>query len=160
MARPILAIDIDGVLNALGAGQPPEGWGDILVLRSEGEDARLFRLRIHQPFGPHLIALAADCDAELTWCTRWENMANQIMSPLLGLPVLPWVPMQASKARALVAWADGRPFCWLDDEPEMADLNGYGLAHKVIAVPPEHGLTDAHLEAAAAWLTQQKATVP
>lgn len=150
---PILAVDIDGVLNAFGTGPPEPGWGDILVCRShDGEPPRLFRLRFAPAIGARLAALAAQGGAELTWCTRWESMANTLMAPLLSLPPLPVVPMAPSKWEALSAYAGRRPVCWLDDEPEPA--TSHRAPALIIAVNPVTGITAADLEQARTWLTE------
>ena len=153
MSRPVLAVDIDGVLNALSASPAPPGWADAFVVRSEGaEPPRVFRIRICQGQGARLLAIAAETGAELTWCTRWWWMANYLLGPLLGLPELPCVPMRASKAEALAAYAGDRPVCWLDDEPEPEPDSGWPAPWRVIAVNAASGLSDADFEAAQAWL--------
>ena len=122
-------------------------------MRSEGaEPPRVFRLRVCQEHGPKLLAVAEQTGAELVWCTRWWWMANYLMGPLIGLPELPCVPMRASKAEALIAWAGERPVCWLDDEPEPEPECGWPAPWKVIAVNAACGLSDADLETARAWL--------
>jgi HAD domain in Swiss Army Knife RNA repair proteins len=125
--KPILAVDMDGVLNACNSGAPAPGWQDTRV--------RGFRIRYNPGHGPRLLAIAEETDAELTWCTTWEALANEDIAPLVGLPELPWVPMEPGhagqkfserrsvgriKARAMAAYAGDRPFCWLDDEPDAA----------------------------------------
>lgn len=159
-AGPILAVDIDGVLNAISGGPPPEGWQDTKV--------KGFRIRYNPAHGAQLLALAAECQAELIWCTTWQEMANQYIRHLVGLPELPWVPMGpgrsglkpseyrpvgAMKAAAMRAYVGDRPFCWLDDEPDAADeLRTHPAPHLVVYVHEEMGLQDGHLAQARAWL--------
>lgn len=158
---PILAVDVDGVLNALSrGGAPPKGWEDHRVLG--------YRIRVNPSHGAALLALAAEHGAQLTWCTTWENLANDHIAPLIGLPSLPVAPMEpgragrkfsehvsigVTKAAAIRAYAGDRPFCWLDDEPDAArELADLKVPHRVIRVDPRAGLQDHHLRKAAAWL--------
>jgi len=163
--RPILAVDVDGVLNALSNGTPPKGWEDHKVIG--------FRIRCNPSHGAALLALAAEHDAELTWCTTWEQLANEHIAPLVGLPSLPVVPMEpgrrsrkfseyvsvgTTKAAAMRAYAGDRLFCWLDDEPDAAsELHSCPVPHRVIRVDPRAGLQDHHLRKAAAWFTGMRA---
>lgn len=60
------------------------------------------------------------------------------------------------KTRALVEWAAGRPFAWVDDEITDTDRawvaarhQGQALLHRV---DPRHGLTDGDFTALDSWL--------
>lgn len=168
--RPILAIDVDGVLNAISNGKPMKGWLDTRALG--------FRIRYNPGHGAKLLAVGEDTGAELVWCITWEERANEHIAPLVGLPELPWVPMEpgrdavvaaslhgdrqpgtryhsigAAKAAAMRAYADSRPFCWLDDEPDAAEaLRSCAAPHLVVRIPEHTGLQDEHLERARTWL--------
>jgi HAD domain in Swiss Army Knife RNA repair proteins len=168
---PILAIDVDGVLNALNAGPPAPGWCDTQVAPN-GRPGRGFRIRHNPAHGARLTALAAETGAELTWCTTWEHLANQHIRHLAGLPELPWVPMEPGhagekfsegrpvgkvKAMAIRAYAGDRPFCWLDDEPDAAtELYTCTTPHCVIEVDGRYGLQDDHLKGARTWLLKMR----
>lgn len=159
-ARSILAVDVDGVLNACNDGPPDPGWQDA---RAHG-----YRIRYNPGHGARLLAIAEETGAELVWCTTWEEMANQHIRQLVGLPELPWVPMEpgraglkfsqyqgigVTKAAAMRIYAGDRPFCWLDDEPDAAgELRSLAVPHLVVYVNDETGLQDEHFEAARAWL--------
>jgi hypothetical protein len=160
-ARPILAVDVDGVLNACNDGPPAPGWQDT---RAQG-----FRIRFNPGHGARLLAIAEETGAELVWCTTWEEMANQYIRQLVGLPELPWVPMEPgragqkfsehrsvgmTKAMAMRAYAGTRPFCWLDDEPDAAGelRSSCPVPHLVVYVDDNTGLQDEHFAAAQAWL--------
>lgn len=175
--RPILAVDVDGVLNACSDGEPPPGWRDARV-RPHGPQSHGFRIRCNPAHGALLLAVAEETGAELIWCTTWEAMANEHIAPLVGLPELPWVPMEPgraevasaspdagrlagtyhhsvgeTKAAAMRAYAAERSFVWLDDEPDAAwELRNCPVPHLVIRVDSETGLQDEHLAAARAWL--------
>ncbi|MFF8988715.1 hypothetical protein ACF09H_01830 [Streptomyces sp. NPDC014983] len=69
---------------------------------------------------------------ELCWATTWTAEANRWIAPVLGLPELPYVDFGAGpfahrpdgvhgKTEAIVAYAEGRPFAWVDDEQSPAD---------------------------------------
>ncbi|WP_406234318.1 hypothetical protein [Nocardia sp. NBC_01009] len=93
--------------------------------------------------------------------------ANEWISPLIGLPELPVVIWPEScdedgddrlhwKTRALVDWAAGRSFVWVDDEitdPDRAWVSthhqGQALLHRV---DPRHGLTAADFATLDEWL--------
>lgn len=164
--RPILAVDVDGVLNACSRGaNPPRGWADT---RAMG-----FRIRYNPAHGARLLDIAEATGAELVWCTTWEGLANEHIGPLVGLPALPFVPLddarrEASrglkfsqspstgnvKAAAIRAWAGDRPFCWLDDEPDAAsELASHPVPHLVVQPRTNEGLQEHHFRRAAEWLS-------
>lgn len=171
MTAPILAVDVDGVLNALSRGEPDPDWRDTQVTAF----GHSLRIRHNPAHGAQLLAIAAETGAELVWCTTWEEMAVQRIAPLVGLPDMPWVPMAPgfaglrftecrsvgyTKARAMAAYAGDRPFCWLDDEPDAAlELLGHPVPHLVVQVEPMEGLQDEHFEQARQWLGGLRATV-
>ncbi|MFD5918210.1 hypothetical protein ACFVYP_25900 [Kitasatospora sp. NPDC058201] len=130
---PLLLLDVDGPLNPYAAKphQRPAGYGthrvkpDSWVARfpqRPAEYVRPLRLWINPDHGPELLSLPY----ELVWATTWMAEANTWIAPLLGLPELPYVAWPQLhqedpdglhwKTRALVAWAAGRPFVWVDDE--------------------------------------------
>ncbi|MET9677045.1 hypothetical protein ABZY68_28730 [Streptomyces sp. NPDC006482] len=115
--------------------------------------------RLDPAHGARLAALPY----ELVWATTWEADANAWVAPRLGLPELPlvaWtdgpeVPGLHWKTPALVAWAAGRPFVWVDDEVGDVDRawvadrhRGRALLHRV---DPRYGLGDADYAVLAAW---------
>ncbi|GAA3041473.1 HAD domain-containing protein [Actinokineospora globicatena] len=155
----VLFLDIDGPLIPFGLA--PEQYA---VHRADSPGNPLL-VRVDPAHGPRLAALPC----ELVWATTWENDANESVAPLLGLPPLPVVtwPDDANddagvhwKTRALVEWADGRPFAWIDDEITDADRawvaahhEGRALLHRV---DPRYGLTDADYAVLAEWLRGQE----
>nr|WP_198318740.1 hypothetical protein [Pseudofrankia inefficax] len=108
---------------------------------------------------------------ELVWATSWMADANEYIAPRLGLPELAVVTWPEPsdldahderqglhwKTRALVTWAAGRPFAWIDDEITTTDRTwvtahhqGPALLHRVDA---RHGLTDTDFSTLHRWLT-------
>jgi HAD domain in Swiss Army Knife RNA repair proteins len=116
--KPLLLLDVDGVLSLFGfpSDRRPNGtW-----LNVEGIP---HLLSANAP--EHLQALAERF--ELVWCTGWEERANEHLLAPLALPgPLPCVSFDAVAAEARVATAHWkldaviahvgeRPLAWIDD---------------------------------------------
>ncbi|MFF0477272.1 hypothetical protein [Streptomyces sp. NPDC004284] len=155
MTTALLFLDVDGPLIPFGAGPGP--YPTYPPVPPPSVSPLLARLDPAQ--GPRLAALPYD----LVWATTWEADANAWVAPRLGLPDLPLIPWADDpeepglhwKTPALVAWAAGRPFAWVDDEIGAADRAwvaahhpGPALLHRVDAGT---GLTAADFEVLAAW---------
>ena len=155
--QPLLFLDVDGPLLPFGG---PE---DILPWDCE-PDPDPGRMR--PELGEKLIRLPC----RLVWATGWRDRANTELAPYIGLPQLPFIDWRQYslafepeddrlglcwKTRAVVQWAAGRPFAWVDDEITDADLEWVAANHHAPAlVHPiaEHvGLTDADFETLDAW---------
>ncbi|MFB7357951.1 hypothetical protein [Streptomyces gardneri] len=159
VTAPLLFLDVDGPLIPFGARDgayptyppaPPPSVSPLLARLDPAHGARLAAL----PY-------------ELVWATTWEEDANAWIAPRLGLPDLPlvrwpdapgeeeWVPGLHWKAPALVAWAAGRPFAWVDDEIGAVDREWVAASHPGRAllhrVDPRRGLGEADYAALAAW---------
>ncbi|GGL60943.1 hypothetical protein GCM10010129_00630 [Streptomyces fumigatiscleroticus] len=173
MARPLLFLDVDGPLSPYAARpeRRPEGYPTIRVpLESAtGPDSGWPPLRrgplrvwLHPGHGPALLALGY----ELCWATTWMSAANRWIGPVLGLPPLPFVDFGDSllreradgahwKCEALVAYADGRPFAWVDDEQGDADHAHVAARHPAPAllhhVNPRIGLRNDDFTALAGF---------
>lgn len=164
--RPLLFLDVDGPLIPLGATprQRPDGYPTYRTgPGGPADDAHPLLARIDPAHGPRLLALPCD----LVWATTWTADANECVAPRLGLPELPVVvwpePSDEDewgglhwKTRALLHWADGRPFAWVDDEITDTDRAwaaahhpGRALLHRV---DPRQGLTGRDFTALDEWL--------
>ncbi len=159
--RPILFLDVDGVLIPYGAEAAPDS-AMVLTAGPQADEAVLSR--INPVLGPRLLSLGC----ELVWATGWENEANDVISPRVGLPRLPVVAWSSEsiepgparlhgKTRDLVLWANGRPFVWVDDEIGHVDRDwvaldhaGHALLHRVPSplgvLPTEVGDRDTTLK--------------
>ncbi len=176
--RPMLLVDVDGPLNPYAAkpSRRPEGYGTHRLMTprwAAAERRRLaawglpdraakpLRVWLNPAHGPALTALPFD----LVWATTWEDEANAFLSPLLGLPPLPYIAWSDPHARQeggvfwktpdVVARARGRPFAWVDDEITDVDRTwvqahhlGPALLHHV---DPRIGLTSADFARLTDW---------
>jgi hypothetical protein len=113
--RPILFVDVDGVISLFGFEPGPALPGTfhsidgILHCIGTHAGARLGRLAEHY---------------ELVWATGWEEKANEYLPHLLGigrrLPVLTFDDRAVFgtahwKLEAIGAYAGDRPAAWIDD---------------------------------------------
>ena len=161
--RPLLFLDVDGPLIPFGATRRERPKGYPRFDHGLGVEGNPLLGRLDPRLGPRLRALRCD----IVWATAWLDEANEEIAPLLGFVELPVVMWPASadggdraglhwKTRALVEWAAGRTFLWVDDEITEADRDwvadhhqGRALLHRV---DPVWGLTDADFAALIGWL--------
>lgn len=142
--RPLLYLDVDGVLNPVC----PDPRGDFTLHRIHG-CAVLISAR-------HAAWLRELADVyELAWASTWESHANSAIAPLLGLPALPVVPLRGGSAGGaggdwlpILRHAAGRPFAWVDDlVPPAVVRSCAGRGDRlVLTVDPGQGLRRAHVD--------------
>ena len=157
---PILFLDVDGVIIPYGLAETVP---DSATVALDGPDANETLLdRIDPEHGPRLSELGC----ELVWATGWEDEANDVISPRIGLPQLPvlaWsfedvgTPARLHwKTRDVIAFADGRPFVWIDDEIGDVDREWVALHHPGPAllhhIDAHVGLTDDDVTTIGRWL--------
>jgi hypothetical protein len=160
-ARAILFLDVDGVLIPYGGDERVPDSASVARSGPETDDERHLR-RIDPTLGARLLALGCD----LVWATGWEDRANEVVAPLVGLPALPVLNWELTdmvsswlhwKTATIVAFAAGRPMVWLDDELTGRDQEWVAMAHPARAllhrVDPRTGLTEADLDAVRGWLS-------
>lgn len=146
MTRPLLLLDVDGVLNVFGAtGEEDAQYREDEVERHTviiDPDVALGPFvnpaAVGVPFGIVLVKehrswlseLAEHFD--LAWATTWEHEANRLISPLLGLDRLPVVEHSSVKPRfswdaatwklaSIEKFVGGRPWAWVDDSAYSYD---------------------------------------
>jgi len=166
--RPVIAIAIDGVLNALGESAREEprvtlvttvipAWAtaDARFLSGRGMWNDPLRVCADPEHGVWLRSVIAR-GVDVVWCTSWETAAPVVYGPLLGLPPLPVVrltPVQGVlagrgtaqpvdyKAAALTHLFPGRPLVWLDDDNASYRHGGWRPPIWPTLVPEIHGFT-------------------
>ena len=152
-ARPLLLVDVDGVLSLFGPGVDRSACTPALV---EGIPHFLSR-----PAAARLARLAASYDC--VWCTGWEDRADGHLPHLLGLPT-GWPHIRFSdrpedavhwKLRAIDAHTGpDRPAAWIDDAHDercqtwAAQRPGPTL---LVTTDPAVGLTEAQATQLEAW---------
>lgn len=154
--RPILAVDVDGVISLFAfEGGPLEApgafhWVDGIVhCIPPSVGARLRRLgEVY----------------ELVWATGWEERANDYLIHILELeselPVLRFDGAHAVfgsahwKLGAITSYAEGRPLAWVDDcldDECRAWAESRPEPTLLVATESAVGLTDDHVETLIAW---------
>lgn len=151
-SRPLLAVDIDGVISLFGFEERPARTQFQMV------DGVLHCIAL--PVGERLLRLSERF--ELVWASGWEDKANFYLPQLLGLPELPHVSFDVAardsdahwKLAALEAYAGTRAIAWIDDN---FDASCYEWAERraqptlLVPTEPHLGLEEGHVEALNAW---------
>jgi hypothetical protein len=153
--RPVLLIDIDGVISLWGFDplDPPPGVRCLV-----------------DGIAHHLSTGAARCIMRLAgifdcvWCSGWEDRADMNLPHLLGLPggwphiVFGQEPGPVGRHWKLDAIsahvAPGRPVAWIDDAHDAscaAWLDARRAPGLLVATDPASGLLDEHVERLEAW---------
>jgi hypothetical protein len=154
MSRPILAVDVDGVISLFGFDDPPP------------RDEAKFELVdgmvhcISLAAGKRLLTLGEHYD--LVWASGWEAKANDYLPNILGLPELPHLTFDGAarfgsahwKLGPLDEYGRGRPLAWIDDSFDESCYEwARGREEPTLLVPtePHLGLEDVQVEALIAW---------
>ncbi len=138
--KPLLLLDVDGVLIPYAAPEQPPGFLQYTLL---GEVVWL------SPDHGALLRPLAD-RFQLMWATSWEHDANRLIAPIVGLPVLPVIefPRDASgrfpKFPTIERLVANQPLVWIDDELTPT-IHAWALRRRIptllIDVDPAIGLT-------------------
>jgi HAD domain in Swiss Army Knife RNA repair proteins len=150
--RPLLFVDIDGVISLFGFPAdrcPPGSW-----LNVDG----VLHL-ISATASEHLQRLARTF--ELVWCSGWEEKADEHLVHALHLPVrLPFLTFSSAPSTAhwkldsVIAHARERPAAWIDDAFDD-DCRDWAAARRaptlLVTTDPAVGLTVAHVELLEEW---------
>jgi hypothetical protein len=149
--KPLLLLDVDGVLIPYAAAEQPPGFEQHMLL-----DELVWLAPRH---GEWLRPL---CDRfDLVWATGWEHDANRLIAPILGLPALPVIefPRDASgrftKLPTLARFANNRPLVWVDDEltdAARAWAAGRSAPTLLLDADPAIGLTKEIVAAIASFV--------
>ena len=150
--RPVLFVDVDGVISLFGfkdfkaGGEPPGQFQSIDgILHCIGHGA-----------GPRLIRLSERF--ELVWATGWEEKANESLPALLEMPgKLPVLRFDGRavfgtahwKLGAIEQYAGHRPAAWIDDSLDER-CTSWAEARPaptlLVETDPSVGITDEHVE--------------
>jgi hypothetical protein len=154
MMRPLLLLDVDGVLNPFAATRCPPGFGEYAMFADEDP------VRLCPAHGQWIIELGRLFD--VAWATGWNDEANRLLAPVLGIPPLPVLTMPRAfqprdKVPVIAAFAARRPAVWIDDAhtPEALDwANGRREPTLLITVDPAIGLGRASVDEVLRWVEE------
>jgi hypothetical protein len=160
MDRPLLLLDIDGVISLFGFDHrsPPPG-------RYQLVDGITHYLSVRA--GEHLRRLGERY--ELAWCTGWEEKANDYLPLALGLEgPLAHVVFDPDQRPTQAHWKLGgidlhvepsRPLAWVDDAHDERCLE-WAAARPgptlLVTTDPAVGLIDRDVERLIAWATTRR----
>lgn len=151
-SKPLLAVDIDGVISLFGFEERPAHTQLQLV---DGVPHC-----ISLPVGERLLRLSDRF--ELVWASGWEDKANFYLPQLLGLPELPHVSFDVTardggahwKLAGMESYVGEHPVAWIDDN---FDASCYEWAERrsaptlLVPTEPQLGLEEGHVAALESW---------
>jgi hypothetical protein len=152
--RPLLAVDVDGVISLFGFDDPTDAPGEFHLIDGVAHCISLAA-------GERLRRLAEWYD--LVWATGWEERANEYLPTLLGLPEeLPYLTFNGRarfgsahwKLDAIGEYACDRPLAWIDDCIDESCRSWAHMRHGptlLVPVEPQRGLEEAQTEAMISW---------
>lgn len=138
--KPLLFLDVDGVVLPLGNDVPP-GY--------EPARAGPFPVYVSPALKAGLPELLKSF--EIIWATSWGNDANHEVAPLVNLPNLAFLPVErhGQKLDLVREHAAGRPFAWAEDrlDPEAIRwAEGHTAPTLLLAPLSSLGLTSEDLD--------------
>ena len=153
-AKPLLLVDVDGVISLFGFQPDERPAGSFLSV-----DGVLHYLSAVA--GDHLRRLSLRY--ELAWCSGWEERANENLPHALGLPgplhflTFPSAPDRDDrhwKLDAIEAYAGAqRPLAWIDDD--HAGCEGWASRRPgptlLLTTEPPIGITERHVAELEHW---------
>lgn len=172
--KPIIFLDIDGVLNAFGAKARGDDildefkiWGDEKLY-----DIEKFTLNMSKKRAEAILSL----DADIVWCTTWQQNAR-FVGDILGIEA-DFLPLDQRYIEftldepgrfIMVKWKraavekylrnNPRPFIWMEDDPSVSGTDNHTpfdhLHPGFIVNPhPAFGLTPEHIEDIRNWMKE------
>jgi len=161
--RPLLLVDIDGVISLFGAFAGATGTaGPVEGSFHSIEGIPHF---LSSAAAAHLLALSSLY--ELVWASGWEERANEHLPHLLGMPPqLPFLRFSRAvggrsrhstahwKLAAIDEFAGARPLAWIDDALNDACSEwaaARGAPTLLVRTEPELGLTTREAQQLTAW---------
>jgi hypothetical protein len=159
MDKPLLLIDVDGVISLFGFdhSRPPAG-------RYQLVDGIAHFLS--GTAGEYLGALARDF--ELAWCTGWEEKANEYLPPALALPgPLPHLSFGSGPRAGALHWklpaidrfaGPFTPLAWIDDGHDHT-CHAWAAERLaptlLVGTDPAIGMTAEHVETLLRWANRR-----
>lgn len=161
--RPLLAIDVDGVISLFGFEEAPPP----ALARFELIDGTPYCLSLA---APERILRLAD-RFELIWATGWQDRANDRLSLLTGIGPLPVIEFDAHRERgersgttdahwklgAVDEFCQTRALAWIDDSFDQScfdwavEREDSGLPTLLVPTDPAIGLEEAQAAATSDW---------
>jgi hypothetical protein len=157
--RPLLMVDIDGVISLFS-----DGWGAGGTGATQPGSFHSIEGMPHflsATAAAHLLALSEEF--ELVWASGWEERADEHLPHLLGLPQrLPFLRFERAVGRANAHWkldaidafAGARPLAWIDDALGPA-CEEWALARDaptlLVQTDPRQGLTAVEARRLSEW---------
>ena len=153
-ARPLLFVDIDGVLSLWGFGM--DGWPTDGAWHQIDGVSHFLSARA----ASHLQSLCTRFDP--VWCSGWEEKADEYLPHLLGLPRFPHLSFERNPGRGLTHWkldsiesyAENRSLAWIDDafnEACFAWARRRSAPTLLVRTEPSTGLDDAAAKTLREW---------
>jgi hypothetical protein len=156
--RPLLLLDVDGVLNPYP--ETPAGYAEHDFFPEDDEPVRL--AGVH---GGWLHELADSFD--VVWATGWGDEAIRLLGPHFGLATFPLLPLPPVPFDAIAKWreAEGyvndRAVAWVDDLLP-AEAHSWAKARReptlLLRVDHRTGLTRDHVDRLLAWAAEVEAS--
>jgi hypothetical protein len=154
-SRPLLMVDIDGVISLFAPGWQAGG--------TEGSFHSIEGIPhfLSATAAAHLLALRDHF--ELIWASGWEERANEHLPHLLGLPAdLPFLRFERAVGRSNAHWkldaierhAGRRPLAWIDDALDPA-CHSWAAARAaptlLVQTEPSRGLRSEQADELIRW---------
>jgi hypothetical protein len=164
--KPLLMVDIDGVISLFGFAGPPPWAGPPAAPDGSAPEGWFHTIDgiphfLSRAAADHLLSLAADFD--LVWASGWEEKAEEYLPRLLGLPSgLPFLRFERSPDRSNAHWkltaiethAGSRALAWIDDSFNDACRTWASARPEptlLVQTAPGRGLTSVEAQRLTAW---------
>jgi hypothetical protein len=148
-----MLLDVDGVLNPYGFADVPAGFTPHQLF--ERDDP----VWLNPEHGGWITELQAAY--EVVWATSWNEDANRLLAPLLGIAPLAMLPMPSAafdpraKLNRIDRFVRDRPVAWIDDlHAASAARWAQDRRAPTLLIPADSavGLTRAIIDEAIAWV--------